>query len=58
MCLKPSCNYEMVAAAVTSLRGVNFDTRMNIPARLNWIFFPCVCLKKIDIYIFFKIIKS
>ena len=37
--------YESVASVVTSLRGVTFDTRMNIPARLNWIFFLGVVSK-------------
>ena len=32
-------------------RGVNFDTHMDIPAWLYWIFFPGVCFKIIDISI-------
>ena len=34
----------------TSLRDVNFDTRMNIHAKFNLIFFPGVCFKIIDLY--------
>ena len=32
---KTRVQYESVTAAATSLRSVNFDMRMNIPARLN-----------------------
>ena len=40
MCLRSECNYESVATAATTLRGVNFDTRMNIPALLTEYYFP------------------
>ena len=43
--LRHECNYVSVAAAFTSLRGVQFDQRMN---QLKWIFFPDVCFKIID----------